>query len=199
MLVTYDAGVHVRQPFTSDRAALAAGLDRIATLATPNDLDSLRRVALTTLLSIREAYQKKLQEPCDNQVEQPVRGYAESARQEVQRSLRGLALLVDSLAGVPGRKALLHVSDGLQLVPGQDLYELLSEICGGGQANGEQDIVDPTGSVESYQGSQAMLDAQRNSLADEFRKLTDRANATLTAGGVQSTSRAISCGLCSCS
>jgi len=30
--------------------------------------------------------------------------------------------LVDSLAGLPGRKALLHVSDGLPMAPGQEFY-----------------------------------------------------------------------------
>ena len=33
--------------------------------------------------------------------------------------------LTDALAGLPGRKALLYVSDGLPMVPGEDLFHAL--------------------------------------------------------------------------
>jgi VWFA-related protein len=42
-----------------------------------------------------------------------------------------MTLLVNSLSGVPGRKAVLHVSDGLPLTPGEEVFQFLAEICGG--------------------------------------------------------------------
>jgi VWFA-related protein len=187
MLVTYDQGVHVRLPFTSDRAAMAAALDQIAGLSSTGDLGSQRRIALHTLLDLQKL------DPCGLQMVQPVTSYAEITRQEVLRSIRGLTLLVNSLAGVPGRKALLHVSDGLQLTPGQDLYEVLYQLCGG-VVNGVTDASGGTraasGDGTKYDGTHAPLDAQHYSTANDFRKLTNHANAqgipfyTLQASGL---------------
>ena len=35
---------------------------------------------------------------------------------------------------MPGRKALLHVSDGISITPGEELFQFLYEMCGGGGA-----------------------------------------------------------------
>jgi VWFA-related protein len=198
MLVSYDQGVHVRLPFTSDRAAIASTLDRMAGIATTNTIDSQRRTVLRDLFEMRDA-RKRRGDPCDTQIEQPIAAYAESSRQEVLRSIRGLTLLVNSLAGVPGRKALLHVSDGLQLTPGEDLYEVLNQLCGGA-TNGLKEAADQTVATasagEGYDGNHAALDAQRYSTANDFRRLTNHANAqgvpfyTLQAGGLEGTATA---------
>ncbi len=190
MVVSYDQGVRIRQPFTSDPAAVAAALDGIATLAPANDLGSQRRAAFRSFLELQGI------QPCDLRVVQPIESYAETTRQEVLRSLRGLTLLVNSLAGVPGRKAILHVSDGIQLSPGQDLYEMLYQLCGG-VSNGLSDAamgIQPgkagTDSATHYDGTHALLDATHYSTANDFRKLTDHANAqgvpfyTLQASGL---------------
>jgi len=72
--------------------------------------------------------------PCAPNIADPVRGYAAQQRQEVRATLGRLGLLVNSLAGLPGRKALLYVSDGIPLQPGAELFEVLNQICGGGAA-----------------------------------------------------------------
>jgi VWFA-related protein len=200
MLVTYDQGVHVRLSFTSDRAAIHAALDQIAGLASTHDLDSQRRSILNDVFEMREA-RKKRGDPCDAQIEQPIASFAESSRQEVLRSIRGLTLLVNSLAGVPGHKALLHVSDGLQLTPGEDLYEILSQLCGGA-TNGLKEAADQSSRYSEgsagggYDANRAALDAQRYSTAKDFQKLTAHANAqgvpfyTLQASGLQGSTAA---------
>ncbi|HEV7515816.1 MAG TPA: VWA domain-containing protein, partial [Thermoanaerobaculia bacterium] len=136
-------------------------------------------------------------EPCDLRVVQPIESYAETTRQEVLRSLRGLTLLVNSLAGVPGRKALLHVSDGLQLTPGQDLYEVLYQLCGGvSDLAPTEGVASRAASATKYDGTHAPLDAQHYSTANDFRKLTNHANAqsvpfyTLQASGLGGTASA---------
>jgi VWFA-related protein len=189
MIVTYDQSLHVRLPFTSDHGAIARALDQIATLAAASDLESQRRSALRTVLDLHNTPNIG---PCGSQLLQPVQAYAETTRQEVLRSIRGLHLLVSSLSGVPGRKALLHVSDGLQLTPGQDLYEVLNQLCGG-VANGLPDASDariagdPT---DNLNPSQLALDAQHYSTVNEWKKLTGQANAqgipfyTLQASGL---------------
>jgi len=188
MIVTYDQSVHVRLPFTSDRAAIEAALDGLATLGTTSGLESQRKSALRTLLDL---HQTPHIGPCGQQVAQPAESYAETTRQEVLRSLRGLHLLISSLAGVPGKKALLHVSDGLQLNPGQDLYEVLYQLCGG-VANGLPDATDARlgDAADNLDPSKLQLDALHYSTVNEFKKLTDHANAqgipfyTLQASGL---------------
>lgn len=130
MVASQDVSLDTRLPFSSDPAAIEAALQGLETLPTHGgEDDSTRRVAYSTTLTLHE------QEPCSRQVVDPVKSYAEAARDEVLRTLGRLRFLINSLAGLPGRKALLYVSDGIPLQPGQDLFQVLFEICGGGAAS----------------------------------------------------------------
>lgn len=119
-------------------------------------------------------------------------------RHEVLSSVGALTVLVNSLSGVPGRKVLLHVSDGIPLTPGEDMFQVLYQICGGGAAtSGLQSAAFPVfggnGSTLSggYQGAQASLDAQAFSTVKEWTTFTAHANAqrvtlyTLQASGAE--------------
>ena len=52
-----------------------------------------------------------------------IRGYSEQRYQHTLQTLRVLRQLTDTAAGLPGRKSVLYVSDGLPLRPGQALFE----------------------------------------------------------------------------
>lgn len=65
-----------------------------------------------------------------------IRAYSQQRLQQVHNSIGVLGRLVDTLAGVSGRKAVLYASDGLPLRPGDDLFEawesqvkILSEVA----------------------------------------------------------------------
>jgi VWFA-related protein len=203
MVATSDPGLHVRQPFTDDPAALDAVLREIERLpAHGGEADRSRRTALRTLLSIQEI--DVLQgDPCGGDIVTPVEGYAESTRDDVLRALKSLTLLVNSLAGVPGRKAVVHISDGLPVNPGEELFQVLFEICGGGAATSGLRVPDEVGLYDAtslgpsaYRAQQAMLDAQKFSTAGDLAALTAHANAnrvtfyTLQASGLQGTASA---------
>lgn len=203
MVVTQDPGLHVRLPFTTDRAALDAALAGIESLAAPGaQLENERRRALDLLLTIREANSRGPQgagDPCAVEIAVPVTTYAEATRQEVLRSIKTMTVLVNSLAGIPGRKALLHVSDGLPLNPGEEMFEVLRALCGsGGATAGLPDAydADAEGVTGSYKGSQAGLDALKYATASEFTTLAAHANAqrvtfyTLQASGLSGTASA---------
>src|SRR5690606_12996747 len=51
-----------------------------------------------------------------------IRAYASSEYQRTRNSLAALERYLGSLSGVPGRKAMFYVSDGLMNRPGEDLY-----------------------------------------------------------------------------
>lgn len=191
MMVTGDLSLTIRLPFTADRAAMEAALQEIESVGTQGqESANERRQALTRTLHIREAV-RVMDGPCSRMILAPIESYAETTRQEVLRSINTMTVLVNSLSGVPGRKALLHVSDGLPVTPGEEVYQLMAEICGGGTASGVADVADPTLiGPEQYNGREAMLDAQRYSVVEDFNKLAAHANAnrvtlyTLQASGL---------------
>jgi VWFA-related protein len=113
MLVTYDRELHVRRTFTNDPSLIATAMSELEKISAQGvHADSERRDALSR---IQEA---------DNvaQAESIARTYAQSTYNDLSFSISGLKKLVDSLAGMPGRKAVLYVSDGLQMIAGQDVF-----------------------------------------------------------------------------
>ena len=118
MLVTFERSVSVRQPFTSDPRLIDRALDGIETLsALAVQRNRERADLLDTLDSARDPLQ----------IQGDVDFYAKSAHDDLLRSIDALKQLVGSLGGLPGRKALLYVSDGIPLTPGEDLFFLLDQ------------------------------------------------------------------------
>ncbi|MEO8196435.1 MAG: VWA domain-containing protein [Thermoanaerobaculia bacterium] len=118
MLMTYDREPHVRRAFTSDPQVIASALfelEKLNAFATQNDSD--RRDLLRELDDIKDP----------NQAISRVRSYAESLFNDLQFSIDSLKNTVSSLAGLPGRKAILYVSDGLPMIAGQDLFQYVQE------------------------------------------------------------------------
>ena len=64
----------------------------------------------------------------------PTIGYASATHRQTLTAISSLERFVDSLAGLPGRKAILHVSDGLPLIAGRGPNEYIIELCGGFEA-----------------------------------------------------------------
>ena len=138
MLVTQDLGLHVRQRFTGDLAALHKALQEIEALSARGPEETLnRRQTFQAIMTIQESSINSPNPlPCPQNIVTPAQAFAASLRQEVVRSIGALTVLVNSLSGVPGRKAVLHVSDGLSITPGEEVFQFLTEICGGGGTSG---------------------------------------------------------------
>ncbi len=113
MLVTYDRSTHVRQTFTSDTDLVNSALLDIEKISAQGvHADSERRDALRQIEDSRSS----------SEAEGIARSYAESQFNDLSFSIDALKDLVASLAGMPGRKAILYVSDGLQMIAGQDVF-----------------------------------------------------------------------------
>lgn len=99
------------------------------------------------------------------------RSYAESQYNDLAFSIDALRDIVNGLAGMPGRKAVVYVSDGLQMIVGQDVYYAVQE-----------KFKDTTGLTQAFD-----YDTSRR-----FRELTSTANAnrvtfyTIDAAGLRS-------------
>jgi VWFA-related protein len=200
MLVTADPDLRIRVSFTRDRAALARALDEIGKLTSLGLANAAaKRQALTQIFEIRDLNSHKLiDSPCNNEIAQPARFYAEATRAEVLRSLGAMRALVSSLSGISGRKALLLVSDGMPLTPGEEIFQVLGEICGSRTSGSPEARISGNGFDLGplYDDRQAALDAQGYSAADSFQAFTAHANAqrvtlyTLQASGLQGSASA---------
>ncbi len=118
MVASYDRSLHIRHPFTGD----AANVNRVL-----RDLEKASGIAVEReaerAAAVKEIYESK-------QVQKAMfraKEFSEAGYHELNLALDALTEMVDSLAGLPGRKMLLHVSDGLPMVPGQDLYQAIQQ------------------------------------------------------------------------
>ncbi len=93
-----------------------------------------------------------------------IRGYSEQRYQHTLQTLKVLRQLTDTAAGLPGRKAVLYVSDGLPLRPGQALFE--------GFADRFQYLADLGANIHPE------MEAIRDDATPAFTKLVEHANAS---------------------
>lgn len=118
MLVTFDRSLHVRHPFTSDMRAISDAMIEIETLSGfAVQGDTARRDVLRRFETAETVYE----------AEAFVDLYAKSLHFDVTTTIRHLKQMVSSLAGLPGRKAVLHVSDGIPMTAAEDLYFMLDD------------------------------------------------------------------------
>lgn len=125
MLAGYQRALEVVQPFTSDRDRLRAGIRAMGEVSARGPINDaeLRR----TLREMSNA--AAVGEPTTT-AHQHLRSYVNRTVSELRRSAEALRNMVRTLAGLPGRKALLYVSDGLPQRPGEELYQHLQDLFG---------------------------------------------------------------------
>lgn len=178
MLVAYDGANRILLPFTNDRKELWEALAKTETVSARQLLARSEREDVFQQLQ----YDAK-EGPClfSEELYSP---YAEKAHSEVLQMVRSLEVFVDSLAGVPGRKAILHMSDGIPLRPGAEAIEYAIELCGGqgaqqGQANAMDTVqLDERSRLNrAFNPQKARLDVQRYDTTDQWQGLSARANA----------------------
>lgn len=122
----------IHSDLVSDPGAVSAVLDQIQLASDRPRFHEIERRQLLGELSTtgriynRRDYSETNVSTSDTGLIARTRAYAESEFARSQATLRTLAQLVASLAGVPGRKALLYVSDGLPNRPGEEIFEAWS-------------------------------------------------------------------------
>ncbi|MEM7350939.1 MAG: VWA domain-containing protein [Acidobacteriota bacterium] len=163
MLVTYERSLNIRHRFTSDPEIISSALydvEVMSGMGTHADAD--RRDILRDIYeadSIREIRGRATQ-------------YAESLFSDMRFTIDAAKDLVDTLAGLPGRKAILYISDGLPMRAGDDIFHALDDNFTG-------------------TGDNVLMDGLRYDLSRQFQELTARANThrvtfyTLDAAGLR--------------
>lgn len=118
MVVRFGRSLEVRKPFTSDRAEVISELEVIRKLASNlASRESSRDHQIEVVIDGIEATGG-----WGPVAEARIREYAEVETSYAAASLDALETVVGWLSGLPGRKAILYVSDGLPAVPGEDLF-----------------------------------------------------------------------------
>jgi VWFA-related protein len=156
MLVRYDEKLDVRRPFTSDVNRLDADIAELLKLPT-----DLRRYERSLNQAIQELYASiNGGEGFGPLAEASLSNWAGQESGVVWGSLTALDQVISQLAGLPGRKAILYVSDGLPLVPGLDMFTIFTRA--------------PI-SAQPYKRTPAMM-AQKFDLTPRFREVTSHAS-----------------------
>ncbi len=133
MLVVMDEEVAVEQKFTADREAIDAAIDRLSRRAGRGTaFEAEYRTLLTRMQSTA------LESPTAGGADNPffegtaldaerfageIRNLAERRYRRVQATAEALGTFAASLAGLPGRKAILYLSDGLPVRAAESLSE----------------------------------------------------------------------------
>ena len=129
MLVRYDRSPKIVRPFTTDHALIAADLEAISrTSSNAGAKETYRDAAwqqIRNLVADLGGW--------DPAIDEALKSYAESEANLTSAALGALDQVVSTLSGVPGRKAVLYVSDGISLQPGEELFQLMAIALGGRQ------------------------------------------------------------------
>ena len=113
MLASFGGSFKVLHPFTDDPFAIDRELEALRdTSAYQEQRDNLRREAIKDIDRAQNA-QAALSS---------ARIYSDAAYNELGFMFDGLRELIDHLAGLPGRKAVLHVSSGIPMLVGEELF-----------------------------------------------------------------------------
>ena len=177
MVALYDGSTRVVLPFTSDRKALAAALG------------NAERVSLSRLagesdwqFTMRQLYDdasgKHGWSPCLH-IQEFVDAYSQQQSQEVGRAIDAFGRFVDSLAGIVGRKAVLHVSDGIPTRPGFDAAQYAQELCnesGAAQGTAPPNYF-PARTADIYDAQHHTTDTSAHDTTPQWEEVAARANA----------------------
>lgn len=141
LLMTDDGSLSVRLPFTSDAAAIGRALDEIEKLPAArfareaerrNALDNMQNV-IRMLAEQSSAGRDFAAAELDGLLRQ-IEFFAASAHSDVKATVSTLKAVVQALGALPGRKALIYVSDGLPVRPGDSLVTALQDTLRDGRS-----------------------------------------------------------------
>ena len=162
MLVSYDRSLHIRHPFTKDPELVASALYEL------EDMTGHRIHADNERQDLMDMIYNDARDLYD--VRGRVTQYAESIFNDMSFTLDALRDQVETLSGLPGRKAVLYVSDGLSMRAGEDAFHALND---------------------KFTDSSVLLDSHRYDMSRRFQSLIAQANAsrvtfyTVDAGGLR--------------
>jgi VWFA-related protein len=175
MLVSWNRELKVRVPWTTDLAAINAGLQTMAGEASgASQLQAQKKTAERLLTKMEE----EALEPDNNlaplwsELENAARSYADNAKIEFTQSTNAIVRLLATLTGVDGKKVLVMATEALPTMAGAEMFEHLENIRTAA-------MVSPTSTLrgEASKGSR-ITDLSRYNLQTTLEMLIRAANAS---------------------
>jgi VWFA-related protein len=182
MVVSQDQEVTIEQPFTSDRVLLESAIRRLELETGSGNLRSAQPRMIQRGIEQGEAppggdalvvgtrpgsggpFDRPTWDVDARRTFGEVRSHAQLTESETRRTMEALRRFIDSLAGLPGRKAVVYVSDGLELKPGEYLFRIW-------------DAKYATVASETVGVASVETEISKYALDSEFRDLVADANA----------------------
>lgn len=177
MVVTSSPRLRIRETFTTDHERISAVLDELDGGRTGGVLEDLERSAL--MQEVAHRYTDPMAAELErDRLRVSFRLQDEKELARARRSLSTLEELIGAVAGMPGRKILLHISDGLALTPTDHVLSriaaraaasrvVLVPIDGGGAAKLDPRSPAASGAVGGFwtpEASQLRMDNRRMTL-----------------------------------
>ena len=177
MVAAYDGSTRVVLPFTTDRKALTRAFDELETvsmsrLIADNDWRS------TAQALFDDAGGHHGWSPCLH-IQEYVDQYSQQQSAQVGRAIDAFGGFVDSLAGIVGRKAVLHVSDGIPVRPGAEASVYAQELCNGvapSQGTGDANFF-AENHPDIYDAAHRTMEANLYDTSSRWEEIAARANA----------------------
>ncbi len=129
MLVTYRGAVVVKQPLTDDPNLLLAAIEDIQDELSLN-YDAQKGVIFRNLQRLAATPGSEMKAVAVDSLLREIETYAAERAHRTRQALDSLQGLLRSMSGLPGRKAVFFVSDGIEMRPGEDLYILFERAFG---------------------------------------------------------------------
>ena len=157
MVVSYHTELKILQPFTSDPRLV---LDALRSLGTHSGGRTQRDSARQEILDRMARESERMGQITGYAARKTssyndVLNYAEEESYNLLRSMDALREVVSFLVGLPGRKSVVYISNGLPMIPGMDLFNDYADV-----------IRDPT----------ILSEAHRYDRSTSFQSLVDAAN-----------------------
>ena len=122
MLAVYDQGRYeVALPFTTEAWRVAEETQQLERVVGSRDRTESQRLDILREIDDDDVHRFY------NAVMELIRNFAATVRNEVDASIVNLENAIRTMAGLPGRKAILYISNGLPMRPAEDLFRALEE------------------------------------------------------------------------
>ena len=130
MVVSYQRSMKILQPFTSDPDEIAVALQSVRKYSGGRSdmLSSRQRIEdYISDNSIQNSGSSGGNGNAYSQAIDQARSFAREQRNNLTFTVRTLQDLVTMMSGLPGRKAVIYLSDGLPLTPGEELFYAIQD------------------------------------------------------------------------
>ena len=132
MVISVQRSPKIVQPFTDDPLAVKDALNSLTRVyGARTDADRNRGRLIRDMQSVAESAPNQGARADQNEaiyLEDRIRSYADEMAMELGYSLNSVREVLTTLAGLPGRRVLVHISSGLPAVPARDLINWYGDL-----------------------------------------------------------------------